>query len=254
MKALRHHDVYVFDLDGVLSDDSWRRHLMQPDTMEAYHSMAHGDEPIYEMAELVLNLYHSATVIISTGRPESHRVATVNWLRSKGIPCDELWMRTDGSRTADMKVNALSAFCKEHPMARVAMVYDDSPLVIAAMDDAGFNVTLYEPARPIKLSATTPAPEEVDGVTQALKAAAETFSERNKVYGSGYKRHGDIMKALFPNGFELHSANDFTRFHLLELMVIKLNRYCNNLQTTGQLHRDSIHDLGVYAFMLEDLL
>lgn len=252
MKALRQNDVYVFDLDGVLSDDSWRRYLMVPDAMEVYHSAAHRDDPICEMAELAERMYDSATVIISTGRPESYRVATVNWLRDKGIHYDELWMRTDGSRTSDLKVNALSTFCKEHPMARVAMVYDDCPLVIAAMDNAGFNATLYEPTQ-IKLT-TSPAPEEVGGVTQALKDAAETFSERNKVYGSGYRRHGDIMKALFPNGFELHSANDFTRFHLLELMVIKLNRYCNSLQTTGQLHRDSIHDLGVYAFMLEDLL
>lgn len=79
---------------------------------------------------------------------------------------------------------------------------------------------------------------------------AETYRERNKVYGDNYKRVGDVMMALFPEGMHLASAEEFNVWHLFELMIVKLTRFANsNLQ-----HEDSIHDLAVYAAMVESLI
>ena len=56
------------------------------------------------------------------------------------------------------------------------------------------------------------------------------------------------MKVLFPNGIELKTIDDFNRMGLLNMIVSKLIRYSNQWETK---HKDSMHDLGVYCFMLE---
>lgn len=83
-----------------------------------------------------------------------------------------------------------------------------------------------------------------------LAEMADTFRERNKVYGDNYKRVGAVMMALFPQGMSLTSAEDFNKWHLFELMVVKLTRFANS----GLTHQDSIHDLAVYAAMVESII
>ena len=83
-----------------------------------------------------------------------------------------------------------------------------------------------------------------------LAAMAETFRERNKVYGDNYKRVGAVMAAMFPHGVELLTEEDYNVWHLFELMVVKLTRFANS----GLTHEDSIHDAAVYAAMVESLI
>lgn len=81
-----------------------------------------------------------------------------------------------------------------------------------------------------------------------LDAAAATYRERNTIYGSNYLNVGEAMKGFFPNGIELKTANDHLRFHLFCWIVGKLSRYANRWKEG---HQDSIHDVAVYAAMLE---
>jgi hypothetical protein len=83
-----------------------------------------------------------------------------------------------------------------------------------------------------------------------LGEAMNTFRERSKVYGKNYLQHGKVMMALFPNGMELKTEEDWNRFGIINMIVSKLTRYS---QSWPSAHIDSIHDLGVYAFMLESL-
>jgi hypothetical protein len=83
-----------------------------------------------------------------------------------------------------------------------------------------------------------------------LADMADTFRERNKIYGDNYKRVGAVMEAMFPEGVQLKSAADFNTWHLFELMVVKMTRFANSELT----HQDSIHDLAVYAAMVESLI
>lgn len=82
-----------------------------------------------------------------------------------------------------------------------------------------------------------------------LQEMADTFRERNKVYGDNYKSVGNVMAALFPGGIALVMPDDFNRWHLFELIVVKLTRFANS----GLTHIDSIHDAAVYAAMVESL-
>jgi hypothetical protein len=83
-----------------------------------------------------------------------------------------------------------------------------------------------------------------------LAEMAETYRERNKIYGDNYKRVGDVMTALFPAGVSLTAPQAFNVWHLFELMVVKMTRFANS----GLTHQDSIHDLAVYAAMVESLI
>lgn len=87
-------------------------------------------------------------------------------------------------------------------------------------------------------------------LTKVLDRAKATHLARVAVYGDqGYRVHGAVMALLFPEGLTLRTADDFARFTVFENCVAKLCRYANQYTAGG--HRDSIHDLGVYAFMLE---
>ena len=84
-----------------------------------------------------------------------------------------------------------------------------------------------------------------------LSAAAETFQERNAIYGDGWVRVGLLIEALFPEGVKLLTAKDHERFSQIILLAVKLTRYCNNFNAGG--HRDSVHDMITYAAILESI-
>ncbi len=83
-----------------------------------------------------------------------------------------------------------------------------------------------------------------------LANGAETFRERNAVYGDNYLNVGRAMTGFFPKGLELKTEDDFNRFHLFMLAVVKMTRYTNNWSVG---HADSIHDAMVYCAMVESV-
>ena len=84
-----------------------------------------------------------------------------------------------------------------------------------------------------------------------LEQALKTYKERNKTYGDNYFKFGKVMKELFPDGITLTTEADFNRFGCLVQIVSKISRYANSFKEGG--HKDSAHDLGVYAFIQEEL-
>ena len=83
-----------------------------------------------------------------------------------------------------------------------------------------------------------------------LAEMAETYRERNKVYGDNFRLVGPVMAALHPEGIELKTAADHELFHLYSLVIVKLSRFA----TSNCRHLDSIHDAAVYAAMIEAIL
>lgn len=91
---------------------------------------------------------------------------------------------------------------------------------------------------------TTPSPADI------LHNMAETYRERNAVYGDNWRNVGGVMLQLFPGGIHLTTADECNRWHLFEIIVVKLTRFANS----GLSHADSIHDIAVYAAMLESII
>ncbi len=92
-----------------------------------------------------------------------------------------------------------------------------------------------------------------------LESGATTYRERNKQYGDSYYKFGKVMAELFPDGFIFAGANsldpkkaahDWNRLGILVQIVSKLTRYSNDFSKP---HHDSIHDIMVYAAMLQEL-
>lgn len=86
-------------------------------------------------------------------------------------------------------------------------------------------------------------------VPGALEAAAQTFRERNAVYGNNYEMVGPIMGILFPDGVDRQLLSS-DQFHLFELVIVKLSR----LATSRLTHTDSAHDAAVYCAMIEAII
>lgn len=90
-----------------------------------------------------------------------------------------------------------------------------------------------------------------DRVVELLQDAIDIRIERNAAYGGAYLQHGEVVKALFPDGLQLDTAEDHGRFAILDTIIGKVLRYCKNFHNEG--HDDSLKDIGVYSNMLRHL-
>jgi hypothetical protein len=82
-----------------------------------------------------------------------------------------------------------------------------------------------------------------------LREMAGTFEERNALYGDSYFVFGDVMAALYPAGFRADCKSEYVRLGIVVQIMNKLIRYTS---VPGG-HKDSAHDLAVYAAMLESV-
>ena len=87
-----------------------------------------------------------------------------------------------------------------------------------------------------------------------IEEAVKTFKERSS-YGNTYSQYGEVMQALFPEGLpkinnlsEYGRKEEINRMGNFVMIIHKLMRYCNQWD---KMHKDSMHDLGVYAFIQE---
>lgn len=98
-----------------------------------------------------------------------------------------------------------------------------------------------------------PSAEERKSTNAAgrMRKALATFESRTGVYKDSHHLHGQVLAAMFPGTVWLKTAQDHTRWVTFNQILGKLCRYAVNWETGG--HADSIHDVGVYAFILEDI-
>jgi len=85
-------------------------------------------------------------------------------------------------------------------------------------------------------------------VEEILAKATETYSDRTLKYKNTWRPVADITKILYPNGITLKTSDDYAKFHILQWVIGKLVRYVQ-----GNDDPDSIHDCGVYSFILEHI-
>jgi hypothetical protein len=238
----------IFDLDGCLADDRRRQPLIDlaaSDPFEAYHSDCHLD-PLINSYLFDRTAHLGLKPFIFTARPEKLREKTLWWLREVAglkIASEQLFMRPEGclKKSPELKKDYLDSLLKSGlKRGDIVLAFDDREDVLAVYESAGIltEKISYPPGESLA------APELL--AAEKLEAMAQTFRDRNKVYGSNYKMVGKVMKVLFPNGvpkdlvFEEH-------FHLFELLLVKISRYAISNLT----HTDSIHDAAVYAAMCE---
>lgn len=137
----RPRTVVVFDLDGTLADVRHRLHLVRarPRDWDAFFAAAPADPPLADGVRLALACARQCGLAYVTGRPESCRRATEEWLARQGLPAGPLLMRRDGDRrpARTVKPELLRSLAQEQC---VTAVVDDDEQVCAAYEAAGFRV------------------------------------------------------------------------------------------------------------------
>jgi hypothetical protein len=266
--------IAIFDLDGCISDDRHRRHLLphtfrsnpRPLDYTAYHALCGEDAPINHHA--LHERIDTHRIVFITARPEACRKATESWLRlahtlspreydllmrpagdlrpSPGLKVD-LFERAYGGVAAwqfvdvayDDRQDVLFAYAAKGVTAKKLCVHTPKPLVRDVAQQAGL-------AKDPTEGAALASGHRRGSAADVLRAMADTFAERNAVYGDNYKRVAPVIKALFPDGVpqELVVSD---RWHLFELLVVKLSRFAVSNLT----HEDSIHDAAVYGAMIQ---
>lgn len=253
----------LFDLDGCLSDDRHRLHLIDQtaehpdDRYDRYNAAADKDAPMN--MELVRAICVGHTPVIVTARPERYRAKTEEWLRAYFpgfIPSENVLMRPNDNHdhAPNVKVKLVGDWIDADKVGKVAVVVDDRQDVLEAFKDA------FGTSKPHFIRVTYPAPHREPcetvlpkpkhaGAAKVLRAMAETYAQRNKEYGDNFKMVAPLVKALFPDGVpsELVITD---QWHLFELILVKLSRFAVSNLT----HVDSIHDSAVYGAMIEAII
>jgi hypothetical protein len=139
--------IYIFDLDGTLSDGTHRLHLLPKKDLHLTESwtafnMAAGDDAPIEDTIAVLNALSSGdrVIIILTGRSDEARSITQKWLLDHGVQYDYLIMRRASDNRKDTVIKEEEL--RKIGLDRIVAAWDDSPNVIAHL--RGLGITTYQ--------------------------------------------------------------------------------------------------------------
>lgn len=128
--------MFVFDLDGCISNDHWRRHLLGTGPVtnwDAYHERCGEDGPAFT------RMYRGRSdIIIITGRPKAYVLQTHAWLSNKaGVLDFLLFMREEGDKrpAPEVKHNVMAQLLEDGHAIDAA--YDDREDIIKVYKDMG---------------------------------------------------------------------------------------------------------------------
>lgn len=271
----------IFDLDNCLSDDEHRvQHIdwskTGNDRWTKYHDMCMLDKVNPQAASLLrMHVAEEHGILFITGRPEAYQSKTVDWIsRNFAGLLFSLRMRPNDNvqASAALKADLLRLWLSDRGVhaSQVVAAYDDRADILRVYRALGVRKTRQLRCHDLdafaEKCAGTSACEctacdtqkswPVQGakpvakmVPEILRAAAQTFEERNGTYGSNFEMVPKLVDVLFPDGVPSRLVHD-PRWHLFELMLVKLSRFA--IQQLS--HQDSIRDLTVYAAMVEALI
>lgn len=229
----------IFDLDGTISDDRWRRPMIDPmayapaDRYEQYHAAASMDKLVNGdvVTTSVADGHH---IVFATARPTKFKESTDWWLQNHfpDLPYT-LLMRSEDSlaKSPDLKLGMMKTMSVTHI---VKIVYDDRDDVVNKLRTNGYNAFV------MRIPATA---------ADRLRAMAETCEQRQGMYGEVWRVVPRLVEVLFPKGVPPWLLTD-SRWHLFELKLVKLARFAHSELR----HQDSIHDDGVFSALIEHII
>jgi phosphoglycolate phosphatase-like HAD superfamily hydrolase len=152
-------DLYIFDLDGTLSDSTHRTHLIKdrsdPDRWDKFNAAAKDDPPneaVLKMLGMIINAGHD--VMIFTGRSDEVRADTLTWLKSFVGDYVDGWfdydaalvMRKEKDHREDtvLKMDWYQNLLDEDDRARLVAVFEDRSRMVKMWRDLG--ITCFQVA------------------------------------------------------------------------------------------------------------
>lgn len=146
----------IFDIDGVLADNSHRNHLIpkeqgKTENWRAWNKLGLFDAPIVQMCNLASAMVEQSSIQVGflTARCEEGHFETLEWLRANIHPMVDptsLMMRQPDYNVSapELKVQACRALKSNHNI-EILTIFDDDPKVVEALVEAGFPAILVEP-------------------------------------------------------------------------------------------------------------
>lgn len=253
--------VIIVDIDNCIADDAWRIPYINwsatdlNERYHVYHALAYYDRPSVQwLCDYIPNIKGEVRVFALTARPTAYSALTEKWLQDKvPLPVESVLMRNndDHRHSLEVKRAQVGWLLSTYNVKRLDVIgaFDDRQDVVDMYNEVFGNNVGHRRAIHDVCAYTNPLSKQTS-VPEILRSAAGTYEARNAVYGDNYKNVGNVMAALFPNGVNLGTPEQFNQWHLLELMVVKLTRFANS----GLEHEDSIHDAQVYGAMVQSLI
>lgn len=258
--------VVVLDIDNCCANDAWRIPHIEWDKTgderyKVYHALSHLDENDFDslgkaMARISIDPGF-ARIMFLTSRPVAFRELTLSWLRDH---CPWAWnssdlvMRNPGDHrhSQEVKAEQLHSLFAHYGVTEVAAAFDDRQEVLDAYSATRLPVrALMRWAIHDVCAYSGPLQPAAKSAHEILREGADTYEQRNKLYGDNYKVFGHTMLGIFPHGVTLNTIDDWNRMGILIQCAAKLTRYGQTFHSGG--HRDSALDLSVYAAMLTEL-
>lgn len=137
--------VYIFDIDGTLSDLSHRLHFIEtkPNDWDAFFAACGDDVPhedVIQMARVLCNT--GSRIILITGRSNQCERETRLWLEDHSVWYSQLLMRKQGDHRPDniVKSELLDELLNTVPKDQIMGVFEDRDQVVNMYRDRGLRV------------------------------------------------------------------------------------------------------------------
>ncbi len=222
-------DTIIFDIDGTLADVSHRRHHVTGGKKEwdQFFDKMVDDPPhanVCLLAEMVASsLAVNVTVFFFSGRPDSHRKQTEEWLEKYVPVCfayaEALLMRAEGDYRPDTEVKREMLHGIQGQGYEVRFVVDDRPSVIQMWKDEGLTVMEHDSGE-WELVAPTWAPGALSIMVGPSGAGKSTYIYKNLDLADNYSPviASDDLRAIITGSFQDQSANNQV-FSVLQALV-----------------------------------
>jgi hypothetical protein len=137
----------LVDIDGTISDAAPRakKYLKKgKEDWDAFYNACGTDLPIWPIIGMVQVLSGTYDIIFCSGRRESCREATLQWIKdhvalSENCTVNYIF-RNDGDHRHDtiVKPEKLDAYMKEHPETEIAFILEDRNSMVAKWRELGY--------------------------------------------------------------------------------------------------------------------
>lgn len=142
-------DVWIFDIDGTLSNDAHRRYFLKktPKDWNSFYSDLMNDspfDPVFRILNMISFNFDSKVIFI-TGRTENYRETTLNWIKKNTnafFDESDLYMRAEYDRRDDtiIKLEIVNNFLEKNSNHSVRAIFEDRTRVVDMWRRNGYYV------------------------------------------------------------------------------------------------------------------
>jgi len=138
--------IILVDIDGTVSNPHHRVHylLQEKKDWDSFYAECDKDIPIKPILDLISKLNYYSNIVFCTGRRNSERQKTLDWLATHFdlIDTDNLLMRKDGDHRhdTDVKPELLQAYFDKNHLSNeaVSFILEDRSTMVKKWRELGF--------------------------------------------------------------------------------------------------------------------